>query len=457
VQSVVNDHLYTTQSKEAAVKTLHLFALLTLVSTLGFGQVNFQFEQYDLPNGLHVILHPDHSAPIVSQAVVYHVGSKNEQADRTGFAHFFEHLMFEGTPYIGRGEFFKMVQNAGGELNASTSFDQTIYYITLPANQLEKAMWMESGRMAELKIDSVGVETQRGVVKEERKQGLENRPYGTILEKTMASSFRIHPYRWVPIGSAQYIDRASIEEFLQFYRRYYVPDNACLVIAGDIDIPHTKELIAKYYGGIPRGLAPIVRPKEVEPPQAVEVRDTVYDNIQLPAVILAYHMPAQGTEDSYALSMLTTLLTGGESSRLTKRLVDKDKLAVVVRSIPLSLEDPGLFLALAIANFGKTLPEVEKVIQQEIDRVQKDLITEAEFQKIRNQRESEFIQNNSTVQGKAVELANYHLFFGDAGLINTELTRYMKVTREDIRRVAQQYLKHDARTVLYYLPKAQGQ
>ncbi len=439
------------------MKTLYLFALLMLMSAVGFGQVNIQFEQYDLPNGLHVILHQDKSAPIVSQALVYHVGSKNEQADRTGFAHFFEHLMFEGTPYIGRGEFFKMVQNAGGELNASTSFDQTIYYITLPSNQLELAMWMESGRMLELKIDSVGVETQRGVVKEERKQSLENRPYGSFLEQTMSHSYKVHPYRWTPIGSAQYIDQAGIEEFRSFYKHFYVPNNACLVIAGDIDIAHTKDLVAKYYGGIPRGAAPIVRPSAVEPPQPKEVRDTVYDNIQLPAVILAYHMPAQGTDDSYALGMLTTLLSGGESSRLTKRLVDKEKLAVVVESIPLSLEDPGLFLALAIANYGKTLPEVEKVIQQEIDRVQKDLITEAEFQKIRNQRETEFIQKNSTVQGKAVELAMYHLFFGDANLINTELARYMKVTREDIRRVAQQYLKTDSRTVLYYLPKAQGQ
>ncbi len=439
------------------MKTLYLFALLMLVSAAAIGQVTIQFEQYDLPNGLHVILHQDRSAPIVSQALVYHVGSKNEQADRTGFAHFFEHLMFEGTPHIGRGEFFKMVQNAGGELNASTSFDQTIYYITVPSNQLELAMWMESGRMLDLKIDSIGVETQRGVVKEERKQGLENRPYGSILEQTMSHAFKVHPYRWTPIGSAQYIDRAGTDEFRQFYKQFYVPDNACLVVAGDIDIARTKDLVAKYYGGIPRGTAPIARPKEVEPPQTVEVRDTVYDNIQLPAVILAYHMPAQGTPDSYALSMLTTLLSGGESSRLTKRLVDKDKLAVVVQSIPLSLEDPGLFLALAIANFGKTLPEVEKTIQQEIERVQKDLITEAEFQKIRNQRESEFIQKNSSVQGKAVELAMYHLFFGDANLVNTELARYMKVTREDIRRVAQQYLTPDSRTVLYYLPKAQGQ
>jgi zinc protease len=439
------------------VKTLHVFLLLVLAATLALGQVNIRFEQFDLPNGLHVILHQDRSAPIVSQVVAYHVGSKNEQPDRTGFAHFFEHLMFEGSTHIPRGEFQKMVQNAGGNLNAFTSFDQTVYFITVPSNQIELAMWMESERMLQLKVDSIGVETQRGVVKEERKQSLDNRPYGSLLEKTMENSFKVHPYRWTPIGSAQYIDRAAIDEFYQFYKSFYVPNNACLAIAGDIDIPRTKELVTKYYGDIPRSSGEIFRPKEIEPPQKTEVRDTVFDNIQLPAVILAYHMPAQGTKDYYALSMLTTLLSGGESSRLTKRLVDKDKLALAVQAIPLSLEDPGLFIAFAVANFGRTLPEVEKVIQEEIDRVQKDLISEKDFQKIRNQRESEFIQKNSTVQGKAMQLANYHLFFGDANLINGEIDRFMQVTREDVRRVAQQYLRTESRTVLYYLPKVQGQ
>jgi len=439
------------------VKSLHVVLLLMLVSGLAMGQVNLRFEQFNLPNGLHVILHQDRSAPIVSQVVAYHVGSKNEQPDRTGFAHFFEHLMFEGSPNIPRGEFQKMVQNAGGNLNAFTSFDQTVYFITVPSNQLELAIWMESERMLQLKVDSIGVETQRGVVKEERKQSLDNRPYGTILEKTMVNAFKVHPYRWTPIGSAQYIDMAAINEFYQFYKSFYLPNNACLVIAGDIDIPRTKELVTKYYGEIPRGIGDVFRPKEVEPPQKVEVRDTVFDNIQLPAVILAYHMPPQGTKDYYALSMLTTLLSGGESSRLTKRLVDKDKLALAVQAIPLSLEDPGLFIAFAVANFGRTLPEVEKVIQEEIDRVQKELISEKDFQKIRNQRETEFIQKNSTVQGKAMQLANYHIFFGDANLINADIDRFMQVTREDIQRVAQQYLRNESRTVLYYLPKVQGQ
>lgn len=417
-------------------------------------QVNIQFTEYDLPNGLHVILHVDKSAPIVSQVVTYHVGSKNEQPDRTGFAHFFEHLMFEGSPNIPRGDFFKMVQNAGGTLNAFTNFDQTVYFITLPSNQLELAMWMESERMLQLKVDSIGVETQRGVVKEERKQSLENRPYGTILEQTMAHAYKVHPYRWTPIGSAQYIDQATYDEFYQFYKSFYVPNNACLSIAGDIDIDKTKELIKKYYGDIPKGTGEIYRPTLVEPKQTAEVRDTVYDNIQLPAVIQAYHMPAQGTNDYYALSMLTTLLTGGESSRLSKRLVDKEKLAVGTQSIPFNLEDPSVFILFAIANFGKTNDEIEQVINEEVDKVKSVPITDDEFTKIRNQVETSFIEKNSTVQGKAMQLGNYYVFFGDANLINSEIGKYMAVTKNDIQRVAKDYLTKDNRTVLYYLPKA---
>ena len=439
------------------MKHWRFLLLLAAVPFLASAQVNIKFVEYNLPNGLHVILHEDHSSPIVSQVVAYHVGSKNEKPDRTGFAHFFEHLMFEGSPNIPRGEFFKMVQGAGGNLNAFTSFDKTVYFISLPSNQLELAMWMESERMLQLKIDSVGVETQRGVVKEERKQSLDNRPYGSILEKTMNHAFKVHPYRWTPIGSVQYIDRASIDEFRQFYKSFYVPNNACLVIAGDINVEKTKALVQKYYGEIPRGAGEIYRPSEVEPPQGAEVRDSVPDNIQLPGVILAYHMPSQGTKDYYSLSMLTTLLSGGESSRLTKRLVDKEKIAVAVQSIPLALENPGLFIALAISSFGKPPAEVEKVMQQEIDRLQRDLIGETELTKIKNQRETDFIEKNSTVQGKAMQLADYYLFFGDTNLINTEIAKFVGVTREDIRRVAQQYLKNENRTVLYYVPKPQAQ
>lgn len=431
--------------------------LATLGAAVTLAQVHIAYVEYDLPNGLHVILHQDHSVPIVAQVMAYHVGSKNEQPDRTGFAHFFEHLMFEGSPHIPRGQFMKMVQNAGGELNAFTSFDKTVYYISLPSNQIELAMYMESERMLELRVDSAGIETQRGVVKEERKQSLDNRPYGSILEQTFSHAFKVHPYRWVPIGSAQYIDRATYDEFRRFYHTFYVPNNACLVLAGDIDIEKTKQLVTKYYGDIPRGTGEIYRPHVTEPPQAAEIRDTVYDNIQLPAVIEAYHMPALGTKDYYALSMLTTLLSGGESSRLNKRLVDRDKIAVTVQSIPLELEDPSLFLVFGISNFGKTPKELETATQQEIDRVRNTVITDSEFARIRNQKEASFIEKNRSDIGKAMQLADYHLFFGDTNLINSEIERFMAVTRDDLRRVANEYLVDRSRTVLYYLPKTKAQ
>ncbi|MDE3056354.1 MAG: insulinase family protein [Bacteroidota bacterium] len=417
-------------------------------------QVHIKFVEYDLPNGLHVILHEDHSAPIVSQVMMYHVGSKNEKPDRTGFAHFFEHLMFEGSPNIPRGEFSKMVQNAGGTFNASTSFDQTQYYITVPSNQLDLIMWMESERMLHLKIDSIGIETQRSVVKEERRQNFENRPYGSLFEQIFSHAYKVHPYRWIPIGSVQYIDKATHSEFEDFYKTYYVPNNACLAIAGDIDVAKTKALVEKYYGDIPRGTRPIYRPTVAEPPQKAEVRDTVFDNIQLPAVIEAYHMPAQGTKDYYALNMLTTLLTGGESSRMNKRLVDNDKLALQVATFPMDLEDPSLFITLALANFGKSLDSVETAMDDEIAKVQTHLISDEELTKIRNEQETGFIEKNRTVQGKAEMLANYYLFFHDTNLINSEINRYLAVTKEDIQRVARQYLIPTNRTVLYYVPKS---
>lgn len=413
-----------------------------------------KFVEYDLPNGLHVILHEDHSTPIVTVSVLYHVGSKNEDPKRTGFAHFFEHLLFEGSEYIGRGQYMKLIQDNGGVLNANTSFDRTFYFEILPSNQLELGLWMEAERMLHAKIDNVGVETQRGVVKEELKQRNENQPYGSFLNEVFGHAFTVHPYRWTPGGSPEYINQAKMEEFMDFYHTFYVPNNATLSIAGDIDVKKAKEWITKYFGDIPKGTKEIPRPKIVEPRKTAEVRDTVYDpNIQLPAVMMGYHIPAQGTPDYYAVTMLANLLSNGKSSRLYKSVVDEKQKALFAGTFPLPTEDPGLALAFAIANMGVAADDLEKAINVEIERVQNELISESEFQKLRNQMESEFINNYSTMAGIAENLANYHVYFGDANLINTELDRYMKVTREDILRVAKEYFRHDNRVVLYYLPK----
>jgi len=413
-----------------------------------------EFEQYKLDNGLNVILHQDNSTPIVAVTIMYHVGSKNEDPKRTGFAHFFEHLMFEGSKNIDRGGYDKIVQKAGGTLNANTSFDRTFYYQILPANQLELGLWLESERLLHLKIDSVGVETQRKVVKEEKKQSLDNQPYGSLLEKTFANAYKVHPYRWTPIGSAQYIDDATLDEFLEFYKTYYVPNNATLSIAGDIDIDDAKDLIAKYFSDIPSGQRKILRPEIVEPPMEKEVKEIVYDNVQLPLIVNAYHIPAQGTDDYYALSMLTTLLSGGKSSRLYKELVDNKQVALQAGSIPFALEDPGLFITFAIPNIGIEPDSLQNEIGSEIAAVKKDLITEREFEKLQNQIEADFVTQNSTVEGIAESLANYFVYFGNADLINTEIERYMKVTREDLKRVANQYLDENRRVVLLYMPKS---
>lgn len=416
-----------------------------------------EFTEYDLDNGLHVILHQDNSTPIVAVSVLYHVGSKNEDPERTGFAHFFEHLLFEGSENIKRGEFDKYITNAGGTNNANTSNDRTYYYEILPSNQLELGLWLESERMMHAKIDPEGVETQREVVKEEKRQRMDNQPYGSILTEILKRAYTVHPYRWPTIGSLEHLNSATLEEFIDFYKTFYVPENATLSIAGDIDIKGAKAAIDKYFKDIKRGGKPIPRPTVVEPPQKEEIRDVVFDNIQLPAVIQTYHMPAQGTPDSYALNMLSTVLSGGQSSRMYKSLVDEQKKAYVVQAFPFSSEDPGLYIALGLANVGVSVDELEKGMDEEIRKVQEELIPEKEFQKVRNQIESDYVQGNSSMIGIAEQLANYHVYYGDAGLINNELDRFMKITREDLQRVAKKYLTKENRVVLHYLPKSAQQ
>lgn len=433
---------------------------LGLAAFLSTGVMNAQgnkinFVEYDLDNGLHVILHEDHSTPIVTVSMMYHVGSKNENPDRTGFAHFFEHLLFEGSENIGRGEFFKIIENAGGSNNANTFYDRTYYYETLPSNHLETGLWLESERMLHARVDIEGVETQREVVKEERRLRVDNQPYGSLLEETMKRVYRDHPYRWPVIGSMAHLDAAEEEDYKQFYEDFYVPENAVLSIAGDLNIKESKALIDKYFSTIPSGKKQVYRPSIQEPPMQGEVRDTVYDNIQLPAVIQAYRIPAQGTDDAYAVEMLSTLLAVGNSSRLSKRAVDQDQLAVFAGAFPLAMEDDGVLINYGIANMGVDPMDLEKLYDEEVEKVKNELISEKEFQKLQNQIENQILSSNASTAGIAESLANYHMYFGETDLINTEIEKYRAVTREDIQRVAKKYLDFENRVVLYYLPKGQ--
>lgn len=431
------------------------FASLLLAGTASAYAQNIQFTEYDLPNGLHVILHEDHTTPIVATSVMYHVGSKNEDPQRTGFAHFFEHLLFEGSDNIKRGEFMKMVQAAGGQFNANTSQDRTFYYEVLPSNQLELSLWMEAERMHYANIDTIGLETQRKVVKEEKKQRYDNTPYGQLLNTVYENAFTVHPYRWSPIGKEQYIDQARMEEFMDFYRTFYVPNNAVLVLGGDFDPATAKAYIAKYFGNIPRGTKPIPRPMEMEPKRTAEKRVNFYDNIQLPAVILAYNTPKAGVDDMYAIDLLTNLLSQGKSSRFQQQIVEKQQKALQAGAFAIPNEDPGVAMMFAIANMGAKPEELEQAMLTEIDRVKTNGLTDAEYTKLMNNAESDAVQQNQKTLGIVTNLATYYTFFKDANLINTELERYRKITKDDLKRVANQYFTPQNRLVIYYLPKSE--
>ncbi len=429
-----------------------LVALMLLPALTAVGQMRqIEFEEYTLKNGLHVILHEDHSTPIVAVTIMYHVGSKNEDPNRTGMAHFFEHLLFEGSENIGRGEFSRYIENAGGVLNANTSNDRTFYYELLPSNQLELGLWLESERMLHAKVENVGIETQREVVKEEKRQRIDNQPYGRLLEETMKRAYTEHPYRWTTIGSMEHLDAAQEQEFIDFYKTFYVPENAILSIAGDFDSKTTKKLIEQYFGSIPRGTREVPRPTVVEPASTAEVRDVVYGKDQLPMVLQAYRIPAQGTPDYYAVDMLNQILSSGASSRLNRAVVEEKQLALFCGAFSFGLEDPGLTMAFSLANMGVAPEDVEAAMNEEIERMKTELISDDELQKLRNQIENGFVSSNSSVAGIAESLANYRMYFGDTNLINTEVERYMKVTPEDIRAAAQKYYTPENRVVLYFL------
>ncbi|WP_075340828.1 M16 family metallopeptidase [Tenacibaculum agarivorans] len=434
--------------------------ILTLIIFTSFFAVKAQkveFEEYDLSNGMHVILHKDNSAPVVVTSVMYHVGAKDEQPNRTGMAHFFEHLLFEGTKNIKKGDWFKIVSSNGGRNNANTTDDRTYYYEIFPSNNLELGLWMESERLLQPIIKQEGVDTQNEVVKEEKRLRVDNQPYSRFLENVKKHMFKKHPYKGTTIGKMEHLDAATLEEFLAFNKKFYSPNNATLVVAGDIDVKQAKTWIKEYFERIPRGKE-ITRNFPKEDPITQQIDAKAYDpNIQIPAIMQAYRTPSMKTRESRVLDMISSYLSTGKSSVLYKKLVDTKKMSLQAGAINLSQEDYGTYIIYALPLGKVSLSDLTKEIDAEIVKLQNELISEKDYQKLQNQFENRFVNSNASVEGIAGSLATYNVLYGDTNLINTEIDIYRSITREDIRAVAKKYLNPNQRLVMEYLPEEKKQ
>ncbi|APG60565.1 M16 family metallopeptidase [Christiangramia salexigens] len=437
------------------IKKLRLIACSILIGSTGFAQ-EVEFTEYELENGLNVILHQDNTAPVVTVGVMYHVGAKDEAEGRSGFAHFFEHLLFEGTENIERGKWFDIVAANGGSNNANTTQDRTYYYETFPSNNLELGLWMESERMLHPVINKIGVDTQNEVVKEEKRSRIDNAPYGKIIYGTGINKyvFNKHPYKNSVIGTMEDLDAAELDEFKSFFKRYYGPNNATLVVAGNIEMEETKKMIKNYFGEIPVG--PEVKRVDIkEDPITETITATEYDsNIQIPAKLFVYRTPSMIEKDAYVLDMISSILTDGKSSRMYKKMVDEEKTALQVLAFPRSQEDYGTYVMGALALGETSLDTLATSMDQEIAKLQNELISEKEYQKLQNKFENRFVNSNSSIQGIASSLATYSVLYGDTDLINEEIEIYRNITREDIKRVANEYLKENQRLELDYLPES---
>ena len=433
-------------------KSILTLAFAVLIALSANAQ-KVEFEEYDLDNGMHVILHKDTSAPVVVTSVMYHVGAKDEQSDRTGMAHFFEHLLFEGTKNIKKGEWFKIVSSNGGRNNANTTDDRTYYYEIFPSNKLELGLWMESERLLHPIIKQEGVDTQNEVVKEEKRLRVDNQPYSRFLEYVKENIFKKHPYKGTTIGKMEHLDAATLDEFLAFNKKFYVPNNATLVVAGDIDFTTTKKMVEDYFRPIPRG-AEVTKNFPKEDPITEPMTAKGYDpNIQIPAIMAAYRTPSMKTRDSRVLDMISSYLSSGRSSVLYKKLVDDKKMALQAGAINASQEDYGTYILYGLPQGETKLADIIKEIDEEIVKMQTDLISERDYQKLQNQFENNFVNSNSSVEGIANSLARYNVLYGDTNLINTEIDIFRSITREEIRDVAKKYLNPNQRLTLEYLPK----
>ncbi len=432
-------------------KIIMALSTMLMISEVAVAQ-KVVFDEYDLDNGLHVILHQDNSAPVVITSVMYHVGSKDDSPERTGFAHFFEHLLFEGTENIKRGEWFKIVSSNGGTNNANTSDDRTYYYEVFPSNNLELGLWMESERLMHPIINKIGVDTQNEVVKEEKRLRVDNQPYGSLIAEVKKNMFVNHPYKNTTIGKMEHLDAATLEEFQAFNKKFYIPNNAVLVVAGQFDKNQAKDWIQKYFSPIKKG-TPIKRETYTEKPIIETIKASYQDNnIQKEMVVASYRTPSMKTREARVLDMISTYLSDGKSSKLYKKIVDDKKMALQIGAFNYSQEDHGMYILYGMPQGENKAADLIREIDAEIVKLQTDLISENDYQKLRNKNDNNYVNGNASIEGIAGNLASFYLLYGDVNLINTEIEMYRSITREEIRTVAKKYLNPNQRLILDYIP-----
>ena len=419
-----------------------------------------QLDTFVLANGLRVILAPDHSTQVVAVNVWYNVGSRNEQAGRTGFAHLFEHMMFQGSAHVPKGAHMSMIEQAGGNMNGSTANDRTNYWEVLPSNRYNMGLWLEADRMRSLAITQTNFENQRETVKEERRLRIDNQPYSGAFLKGVTAPFdskTCFAYGHELIGSMTDLNAAATDDVKAFFDLYYVPNNATLTLVGDFDPAEARQLIEQYFGGIARAkdVPPVVCDVKFN---AGEKRETVTDDkATLPALLRIFLVPEYKNQDHAALELLATILGGGESSRMNRAIAREAKAALATQvglDVTGPHRGPGTFAALAIANQGVSTDSLDKLISIEIAKVASDGVTDAELSKAKNSRRASTIFGKQQALNTAESIQSANMFLGSAAAINTDLQRYMKVTKDDIKRVAQQYLRPDNSVVILIKPPA---
>jgi zinc protease len=412
-----------------------------------------QYQRLVLPNGMVVILHQDKSTPIVHAELWYHVGSKNEKPGRTGFAHFFEHMMFKGSRNVEPEQHTSIVASVGGQANAYTNEDTTVFWQTIPAQYLPLVLWMEADRMASLRIDEQTFRNEREVVKEERRMRIENPPYGLLNELIISNAFDVHPYKHPVIGSMTDLNAATIDDVRDFYKTYYVPDNATLMIVGDFEIETATSLVNQYFARIPKSANPVPRDIPQEPKHTKEKRVTVEQPWPLPAVVVTYHVPYNGHPDSYPIFVMAKILSDGQTSRIYRRLVYDTGLALTAFGSSSFLEQPGVFSAVALVNPGKSPDEVEKELIAQFERLKTEGITERELQRAKNQFARDYIVSRLSIKEKASQLGHAEVIQKDMASADGEFDTFQKVTLEDIKRVAREYFVTEGRMVMRIMPR----